>query len=276
MNHSRPRIACSCALVSNADDWGRDSNTTQRTLDCVARGSVTAVSAMVFMADSDRAAQIARERDLDVGLHLNFSSAFSGQRVPASLREHQARVWAHLGRHRLAPVVFHPGLRASFDCLVKSQIDEFARLYGCAPARVDGHQHLHLCANVVLANLLPSGGVVRRNFSFRRGEKSAVNRSYRALIDWRLARRHGLVDFLFALPPVAPPHLRRMCGLATHAIVEMEVHAVRDDEYRFLTSGELFGWADATLVRPFRSVFEIGGDVRSSPGRPDRADRTQP
>ena len=275
MSHRQP-VARSCALVSNADDWGRDPDTTDRTLRCVARGSVTAVSAMVFMADSDRAALMARDRDIDVGLHLNLSTEFSGRRVPATLREHQARVWAHLSRHRLAPVVFHPGLRNSFEYLVKGQLDEFARLYGRAPHRIDGHHHLHLCANVVLANLLPSGGVVRRNLSFRRGEKSAVNRGYRALVDWRLARRHCLVDFVFALPPVDATHLRRMCGLATRAVVEMEVHSIRDDEYCFLMSGGLFGWVDASSVRPFRSLFESAGLSGHRLADPTRADRSQP
>ena len=178
---------------------------------------------------------------------------------------------AHLRRHRLAPVVFHPGLTGSFEYLVKSQIDEFARVYGSTPQRIDGHHHVHLCANVLLANLLPPGGVVRRNFSFRRGEKSAVNRAYRAVIDSLLARRHRLVDFLFALPPVhAPDHLRRMCGLAAHAIVEVEVHAIRPDEYRFLTSGELFRWVDRDTVRPFKSVWphrRVRGRLGSSPNQ---------
>ena len=270
MSHIQTASARSAALVSNADDWGRDPETTSATLDCVTLGSVTSVSAMVFMADSERAARIASDHDIDVGLHLNLSTPFSGPFVRATLHEHQARVSAHLRRHRLASVVFHPGLTGSFDYLVKSQIDEYARMYGSAPQRIDGHHHLHLCANVLLANLLPPGGVVRRNFSFLRGEKGAVNRAYRAFIDSLLARRHRLVDFLFALPPVhAPDHLRRMCGLATGAIVEVEVHAIRPDEYRFLTSGELFRLAERASVRPFR--FVLGSEVpdRSSSGRPD-------
>ena len=51
--------------------------------------------------------------------------------------------------------------------VVKAQLEEFERLYGRAPNRIDGHHHAHLCANVVLAGLLPAGTIVRRNFSFR-------------------------------------------------------------------------------------------------------------
>src|SRR2546426_10477618 len=45
-------------LIMNADDWGRDRQTTDRTFECVLRGTVSSVSAMVFMEDSERAATI--------------------------------------------------------------------------------------------------------------------------------------------------------------------------------------------------------------------------
>ncbi len=35
-------------LIVNADDWGRDYENTERTLECIHRGSVSSVSAMVF------------------------------------------------------------------------------------------------------------------------------------------------------------------------------------------------------------------------------------
>lgn len=271
MRHPEAAGGHTGALISNADDWGRDAETTDLTLECVNGGGVAAVSSMVFMADSERAAAIAGDRNIDVGLHLNLSTPFSGPNVGANLRLHQARVSAHLRWHRLAPVLYYPHLTGSFDYLVKSQVEEFTRLYGNPPRRIDGHHHLHLCANVLYARLLPPGGVVRRNFSFQRGEKSAANRAYRAVIDALLARRHRLVDFLFVLPPVsAPDNLKRICRLAGDALVEMEVHAVQPDQHRFLASGELFRWVDRGWVRPFRSVFESPTPVNVAPARRDR------
>src|SRR5947199_391206 len=85
---------------------------------------------------------------------------------------------ATLLRHRLAPVVFHPGLVRSFEYVVAAQRQEFSRLYRAEPERVDGHHHMHLCANVLLGGLLPRGTLVRRNFSFQRGERSFFNRLY--------------------------------------------------------------------------------------------------
>ena len=46
---------------------------------------------MVFMADSERAAELAKENELDVGLHLNFAERFTGKRVAATLENYQRR-----------------------------------------------------------------------------------------------------------------------------------------------------------------------------------------
>src|SRR5271156_5311527 len=87
------------ALVVNADDWGRDFENTERTMECIGHGSVSAVSAMVFMEDSERAAAIAREHNVDAGLHLNFTTAFSAPTALALLNDHQERIARHLLRH---------------------------------------------------------------------------------------------------------------------------------------------------------------------------------
>ena len=72
-------------LIVNADDWGRDAETTDRIFECVVPGAVSSVSAMVFMQDSERAAGIAREHGIEAGLHLNFTTPFSAPGTPAPL-----------------------------------------------------------------------------------------------------------------------------------------------------------------------------------------------
>jgi chitin disaccharide deacetylase len=251
-------------LIINADDWGRDRETTDRTLECIRHRSVSSVSAMVFMEDSDRAAAIALEQEIDAGLHLNLTTRFSGARASRPLIEHQARVAQYLRRHRFAQVVFHSGLARSFEYLVAAQLDEFGRLYRGRPDRIDGHHHMHLCANVVLQSLLPSGTFVRRNFSFKRGEKGPVNRMYRGIVDRLLRRRHGLMDFLFAMPPLDPPdHLERVFALARRFAVEVETHPVNPEEYRFLAGGEIFRRAAGL---PVAAWFAAPG--RKAPSQP--------
>lgn len=237
------------SLIINADDWGRDRRTTDQTLNCLRHGAVSAVSAMVFMEDSERAAATAREHGIDSGLHLNLTTPFSGQGSPSMLKECQEKIARYLLRHRLAQVMFHPGLTSEFEYVVKAQLEEFGRLYGVAPLRLDGHHHMHLCANVVLRHLLPKNSIVRRNFSFEAGEKSVWNRGYRTCIDRMLKRRHRLVDYFFSLPPLQPEsRLHRIAMLARDWVVEVEAHPVNQSEYRFLTEGGILRFAEGMRV----------------------------
>jgi hypothetical protein len=226
-------------LIVNADDWGRTRDTTDRIADCIGHGTVSSTSAMVFMEDSQRAADMARERRVDVGLHLNFTTAFSAPQCPPALALRQQNLSRRLLRNRFAQVVFYPGLRSSFEYVVEAQIEEFRRLYGVFPGRIDGHHHMHLCANVLWAKLLPAGVLARRSFSFQPGERGLANRLYRKAVDRKLARRHRLVDFLFSLPPLEPGRLRSIFALARASVVELETHPVNPEEYRFLCGGEI-------------------------------------
>jgi len=246
-------------LILNADDWGRDPRTTGRILDCALRGAVSSVSAMVFMEDSERAATLALERKIEAGLHLNLTTPFSVPGCPVRLAERQGELARHLLRHRFAPAVFHPGLIRSFEYVVAAQLDEFRRLYGVDPDRLDGHHHMHLCANVLLGGLLPPGTLVRRNFSFQPSEKSVWNRLYRMGVDHMLARRHRLLDFFFSLVPLElPGRLQRIFSLARQFVVEVETHPVHLEEYRFLTGGEIFRRAGDVRIAPPSAVPRRG------------------
>ena len=242
-------------LILNADDWGRDSLTTNRILECTMKKTVSSVSAMVFMEDSERAAALANQQGIEAGLHLNFTTPFSSSNCPAALLEHQQRVAHYLLRHRLNQVIFHPGLNRSFEYLVTAQLDEFRRIYGKDPERLDGHHHMHLCANVLLQRLLPPGTIVRRNFSFERGGKSVWNRLYRSVVDRSLARRHRLVDCFFSLPPLEPAdRLQRIYSLAHRFVVELEAHPINPEEFRYLTGGEASRQIEDVRVGPPSAV----------------------
>ena len=253
------------SLIINADDWGRDVDTTDRILECVVAGTVSSASAMVFMVDSHRAAHLARERRVDCGLHLNFTTPFSTRDCPSRLREHQARVLRYLRRNRLAQTVYHPGLASSFKYVVAAQMEEFERIFGGKPRRIDGHHHMHLCANVLLGRLLPHGTIARRNFSFRPSDKGWINRLYRGAIDCLLATRHHLTDYFFALPPLeAVGRIDEIVSIARRAIVEVETHPVNPEEYRFLVSGEVVGRIrDLEIAHGFPDPVKIREAVSS-------------
>lgn len=229
-------------LIVNADDWGGWPAATNATLECYQKGSITSVSAMVFMEDSERAAALAKQLGMSVGLHLNFSQEFTSNRdKPAWLvRAHQAVVrFLRLSKYSL--LLYNPVLRKQFRQVFDAQVQEFLRLYGRPPSHYDGHQHMHLCSNMLLDRVLPEGQRVRRSFSFGPGEKSLVNRVYRRLVDRQLARRHRLTDYFFALSQQLHwGQFDRTVGLARSASVELMVHPEWPTEKALLNS-EAFG-----------------------------------
>lgn len=228
------------ALIVNADDWGRTSETTDRTLECVHRRSVSSVSAMVFMKDSERAAALAGQHGVDAGLHVNLTTGFSAQHTPARLKESQRKLAEFLARNSFTRAIFNPLLARSFEYVFEAQRDEFTRLYGSAPDRFDGHHHMHLCANVLCQGLLPRGTIIRRHFSYEPQEKMLRHGIFRLLTDMALTRRHRMTDHFFSLPPLEPfGRLKRIFTLACHSVVELETHPVNPEEYRYLAGGEM-------------------------------------
>ena len=222
-------------LIINADDWGRSAAETDAALRCYKAGRITSVSAMVFMEDSERAAELALEHNLDVGLHLNFSEQFTDKSCHTRLHEYQARLVRFLKGNKYAQLLYNPFLRGAFAYSCRAQFDEFLRLFGKSPSHIDGHHHLHLCANVVFSKLIPPRAKLRRNFSFWPGEKSSLNRAYRAAVDWWLGRRYRLADYFFDLTQcIEEKKCDRATELAKLTNVELMAHPVVRTESDYL------------------------------------------
>jgi predicted glycoside hydrolase/deacetylase ChbG (UPF0249 family) len=196
---------------------------------------------MVFMEDSERAAAAANECGLTVGLHLNLSERLTASGVSDRVRQSHERVARFLTSSKYALLVYNPLLRGQFASVVRAQLQEFVRLYGRQPSHIDGHQHQHLCSNVLLDGLLPPGFRVRRSFSFWKGEKSVVNRGYRQLVDRALARNHLVADYFFSLRQCLDhDRMSRVFRLAETATVELMTHPVDRVEYEYLMGDD---WA---------------------------------
>ncbi len=238
-------------LIINADDWGRSVRETDAAFRCYKKGRVTSVSAMVFMADSERAAELAKEDNLEVGLHLNFTEKFTAPGITTTLANYHNRIVRFLTRNRYSQVLYNPFLRREFSYSYQAQADEFARLFGKAPSHIDGHHHMHLCGNLLFSNVIPAGMKMRRNFSFWAGEKSWLNRTYRALVDRWLDRRYRLADYFFDLIQcIEGKKLDRVAALAKSSNVELMTHPIVSAEKAFLMSDEF---------QVILQHFEIGG-----------------
>ena len=242
-------------LIINADDWGRSRAETDAALRCYKAGRITSVSAMVFMSDSERAAEVARENELDVGLHLNFGEPFTGKNYPAKLGECHGRTVRYLMGNKYAQLVYNPFLRKEFAYSYTAQAGEFLRLFGRPPSHLDGHHHMHLCANILLSNVIPAGMKMRRNFSFWPGEKSLLNRTYRALVDRWLARRYRLADSFFDLTQsIREKKMDRVMALAKSSKVEVMTHPMLQFESEYLMSDQFQAMLGRLEVGPHALV----------------------
>ncbi len=93
-------------IIVNADDWGRSRKETDASHECYREGSITSVTAMVFMSDSMRAAEISRGLQIPTGLHVNFSEPFSEQHGNSNLAEQQRRLVRFLKYRRYSTILF--------------------------------------------------------------------------------------------------------------------------------------------------------------------------
>lgn len=226
-------------IIVNADDFGRVPAETDAVVSCHDAGGITSTTAMVFMQDSERAAEIASRIGIEVGLHLNLSQRFTAPAVSDGLRRSHERVVRFLTASKYALLLYNPLLRHEFQQVIDAQVEEFTRLYGRRPSYIDGHQHQHLCSNVLIDGLLPARSRVRRSFSFWRGEKSSLNRAYRELIDRALSRRYVVADFFFSLEQCLKTNrLSRVFHLAETSTVELMTHPVNAVEYEYLMSDD--------------------------------------
>jgi predicted glycoside hydrolase/deacetylase ChbG (UPF0249 family) len=243
-------------LTVNADDLGRCAIATDRIMVCFDANRIDAASAMVFMEDSERAAALAIASGLDAGLHINFTESFSGPDVPTSVRKSHERIGRFLRANKYALVIYNPFLRMAFREVFTAQVEEFTRLYGGAPSRFDGHQHVHLCSNMMLDRILPTGARVRRSFSFDVGEKNFLNRYYRKHIDRHLAGRHRIGDFFFALSQHLPvARLQRVVELAKTSDVELMTHPQVKAEFEALLSDEFANTTAPVASEPHVAVL---------------------
>jgi chitin disaccharide deacetylase len=246
-------------LIVNADDWGRSAEETDAAFECYKEKRITSFSAMVFMQDSERAAELAIENDLDIGLHLNFSEEFTDGRCPPGVRDCHKEIVRFLRRNKYSQLLYNPFLRSEFSYSYAAQAEEFARLFGKLPSHIDGHHHMHLCGNLLLSQMIPIGTKMRRNFSFWPGEKSWVNRTYRALVDRWLSRRYQLADYFFDLSQsICEKKLDRIVALAKSSDVELMTHPIVRTESEYLMSDrfqallqqlEVGGWGSSLRVQ---------------------------
>lgn len=227
-------------LIVNADDLGLGRTETEAILDCFARGAITSATALVWMGDSARAAELARATRLPVGLHLNLIEPFTAPEVPAAVADRQMRVVRRLRSRGLATQLYHPGWARDFELCIADQLQRFEQLYGRAPTHVDGHQHMHLAFNALFAHALRPVDKIRRPVNRLPIESPPGKRAARALVDRLVRLRFATTDWCLSIRPLHPalggagiePALDR----ARSGSTELVVHPGYSDELAVLQS----------------------------------------
>jgi predicted glycoside hydrolase/deacetylase ChbG (UPF0249 family) len=250
-------------LVVNADDFGGNRLASDRILHCFAAGGITSTSAMVYMSDSRRAAELVRASGLPVGLHLNLTQEFEDEATPAAVRSRQARARRHLSGQRLTRVAINPPLIPLIKRCIADQLACFRELYGGEPTHIDGHNHVHLSPTVLLA--LPRGVAVRTadsNPEAQPGLGTVIRRARHRFI----AHRQLSTERFFAIDPVAASptamSIEALLANADSQSVEVMTHPDRDRDYALLMSAQ---WLQALKRRTV-------GSFRDLPARPARDD----
>jgi predicted glycoside hydrolase/deacetylase ChbG (UPF0249 family) len=243
-------------LIVNADDFGRTHTATDAIIECFRGHCITSTTAMIWMEDSQRAAQLARSAGLPVGLHLNLTELFTDPETPAPVCDRQAGLLSHFRSVRRWG--FNPGLHRAVELAICDQLVAFQRLYGREPSHVDGHHHVQFTPHVLLARTLPRSIKLRRTHTFSSGEKSIANRMLRELMHFALGQRHPTTRYFFSIrqlhPALGGRDLDAKLNLAHHNSVEVMCHPERDDERTVLSSR---AWTDRLYSLPTGSYYML-------------------
>lgn len=249
-------------LIINADDWGYVPSTTDAIDECFRAGSVTSVSAMVYMSDSVRAANLAASGREPVGLHLNLTEAFTDPVCPEPVRARQQRLVRYFAGPEWRMWGFSPRLFTLVEACIADQLEVFRDLYGREPTHIDGHEHVHQSLGVMFARSLPSGASMRPSLTFLPGEKSIVNRLTRMFVNRLMRVRFRLPRYLFDLREIHPAlggaGLERKLHLAHRETVEVMTHPGKPDERAILLDDS---WASLLRGRRLGAYAELASSI---------------
>lgn len=245
-------------LIVNADDFGWTREATDHTLEAFAARRITSATAMVHMEDSARAAELALEANLPVGLHLNLTDPFTDPSVSEAQRARQLQLCRLFGRRfRLRSWTFDPRIRAQVEVAISEQLKRFEELYGQPPSHVDGHNHVHSCPNVALAAPLSSVAKMRDSlwaWPNARGPLAVAQALRRALVSRRFLRTRYFLHIIQLQRELELGERTERLELARDASLEVMAHPGYPHEHTFLMSAD---WERLIAKLPIGSYREL-------------------
>jgi len=235
-------------LIVNADDVGASRSATDPALAAYDDGLLTSASAMVWMRDSRRAAELARERGMPLGLHLNLTLPFNGDQVPPGPRALQHELTGEFDagswHEDVAPTEDDRRIRAA----IAHQLSAFRAVFG-EPTHVDGHHHVHVHPAVMacLPRELPVRPVLHSPGQL--GKRGPRERTLQRLF----RGPDECVSFRHVHPALGGAGMD-VLGFARNRVLEVMVHPQLDDERQALHDPE---WAEAMASHELGSYRDL-------------------
>jgi len=229
-------------LIVNADDFGLTRSDTDAILECFRSGAISSTTALVWMRDSDRAAELALHAQIPAGLHLNLIEPYTAPEVPERVAARQQRIVERLRTGGLGAQLYHPAWSEDFEQCIADQLSRFEELYGRAPTHLDGHRHMHLVLNALMARALRPVRRCRRPVNRLPGDSAARKRAARAAQGLLVQARFRTTDRCYSLRSLHPAlggiDLDARLAAARRNSVELFVHPGYPDELPLLRAHE--------------------------------------
>jgi predicted glycoside hydrolase/deacetylase ChbG (UPF0249 family) len=236
-------------LIVNADDFGANERTSDPVVELFGERVLSSTSALVRMRDTARAASLAGEHGIPVGLHLNLTLPFAEESIPRPARERQRRLteifgsesWRGGGREG-------PPSQLLAD-VIDDQLECFREIFG-EPTHLDGHHHVH--THPAVLEHLPAELPIRPILTVpsRAGER-------RSMRERRLHRRFQGPELCFALEDVHPSLGGAGLAALEHARrqpLEVMTHPRQEREREALLSAD---WREALSTLTLGSYAEL-------------------
>ncbi len=222
-------------LIINADDWGMSQLVTDNILNCYINSRITSTTAMMFMNDTERSAELALLYNIPVGLHLNLTDIFTGNVKDSRLVMSHKKICKYYRGNKYSEVIYNPKIIEDLKYSFKLQYEEFIRFYKKPPTHIDGHHHLHLSANIFISNTITKGIKVRRGFSLDDKRVKFMNRIYHCIVNLLFLRKYVCTDYFYGVTcNIDEMFLREIIEKSKRFDVEIMVHPGVPDDYIYL------------------------------------------
>jgi chitin disaccharide deacetylase len=245
-------------LIVNADDLGLERPVSDSIVECFRSGAITSATALVWMRDSDRAAEIARREQIPTGLHLNLIEPYTAPDVPPRVAQTQRRVVERLGKGGLGAQLYHRAWSEDFGQCIRDQLLRFAELYGVPPTHIDGHRHMHLAMNALLSRALEPVRRCRRPVNRPSVESASYKRLARSALNLVVRLRFSTTDACFSVrslhPELGGSGLDETLARADRSSVELFVHPGYRDELPLLRSDAWRAWVATHRLGSFEDL----------------------